>query len=706
MVTRSDAIATTEYAGETKFSLHPFGHHLLRGMASAMLQAWVMMVCVALVLSLLRAVQIAWYWPQGFAASASDVCAAIYQGLRFDLKVCAAAAIIIWPLPLIVPARLHAWPTGVVATLFVAAGLINLHYFGFYKTPIDPVVFGFLEDDTKAILQTIWADFPVFLTLAVLVGASWAILAGRKALYGRLNRDLNRVIGNRRTPAGLTALGVLLGLLMLVVVAKGTLRAMALGRQHVSVTTSQFLNDMVPNGVIALKFAWDARRVSQNFSDPLVGLRQLGFGSAYEAAKVLGIEATDEQTLRTALIAHGTDKTVTRKNLLFFLMESWSAEPLLYQDAQRFDVLGRLAPTMKESCHFSNFDSAQSGTHPALEAILFSSPITPLTLGPQGRKPIPWAVPAVLQQAGYHTVFLTSARAGWRDLDHVLKVQGFDEIVDASILEAAYPQAELGVWGVWDSYVFRYLSEQLKRPQEQPLFVFVLTTTNHPPYDLPPEYQRVRRDQALWGGERNADPLWANIDSYHYATDLLGGLVQEVRNGPQRHDTVIAATGDHNVRSFGLYATPERRYLMSQVPFIIWDEGLDCGPQRHLPASHRDMFPTLFPLLGIHNGYVLTGRDLLKDPAKQPRSTLDDPLSVNYNGHARNAQGSWALGDPASFVCTPVNLKTTATCSTCRFDPQQDALARAQIALLDWNVRVGLKPGRLPARHAKGRSTQ
>ena len=676
-----------------KFSLRTFGHHLLGGAASATLQAWVMVLCVAVTLSLLRLVQIAWHWPQGLDVSYEDLWAVVYQGARFDLKVCAAAAIVVWPLLLIVPARWHGWLAGIVAVLFVTANLVNLHYFGFYKTPIDPVVFGFFEDDTKAILQTIWSDFPVFLTLAVLVGASWAAIAARKAAYGRLSRGLNRRIAERRVPVALTTLSVLLGLFMLVLTTKGTLRAMALGRQNVTVTTSQFLNDMVPNGVIALKFAWDGRKASQNFSDPLLGLRQLGYGSPQEAAKVLGIEAADEAALRAALVAHGADAPAgqPRKNLLFFLMESWSAEPFLYHDRKEFDVLGRLAPAMGQPCHFSNFDSAQPGTHPSLEAILFSSPVTPLTLGPQGKQPIPWAIPLLLKKAGYRTVFVTSARAGWRELDRVLKTQGFDEVIDASHLKAAYPEADLGIWGVWDSYVFRYLSERLKKPQDQPLFVFVLTATNHPPYDLPPEYQRVQRNQARWGGERSADTLWLNIDSYHYATDLLGGLVQEVRNGPLRGNTVIAATGDHNVRSFGVYATPERRYLMSQVPFVIWDEGLACGPQQRLPASHRDMFPTLFPLLGIHKGYVMTGRNLLLDPARQANAALNAPLIVNYYGAARNAQGSWNLGNPASFVCTPVR---PAAGQSCQFDPQQDAIARAQVGLLDWNVRVNLKTGK------------
>jgi phosphoglycerol transferase MdoB-like AlkP superfamily enzyme len=662
-----------------------FVQRAITALSLGTLDAWLIALSVTLVLSVIRVMQIAYLWPAGLDVSGAEVFTAALQGARFDLKVSAAAVVLLLPLLFVLPQRFQGWVGAAIATVLVAASLVNVHYFGFYKTPIDPVVFGFLEDDTQAIVQTIWRDFPVWSTLLALVLLSGAAIMLRKRLYTRLAPRLLQW----RLPAWQALLAVALALFVLVFSIKGTLRAMALERQNISVTTSQFLNDMVPNGAIAFSFAWDNRQDSQNFSDPLVGLKNLGFGSPMEAARQLGLQADNEKNLRQSLFVQDAAQAITpKKNLLFFMMESWSAEPFLYH-AKDFDVLGRLAPVMGSACHFSNFDSAQTSTHPSLEAILFASPITPLTLGSQGKRPIPWSVAQTMRNAGYRTVFLTSSPAGWRDLDRVLKIQGFDEVVDAAQLRALYPDATMGIWGVWDSYVFKYLSQRLEKPVDnKPLFVFTLTSTNHPPYELPSEYQRLERNMDKWHGERESASLSLNLDTYHYATDLLGALVQQVQSSTLRQNTIIAATGDHNVRSFGTYATPQRRYLASQVPFIIWGDSVNCGSQRQQPASHRDMFPTLFPLAGIYGGYLNTGRNLLADPGRDPNPALSAPHSVSYTGIARNAKGSWALGNPASFVCTHANLQTNAACV---FDAQADTQERARLALLDWNVRSVLK---------------
>ena len=673
------------------FSLHPVLHAFVRGSVRGLWRAWLLVAPLVLVLSLIRLGQLAYFWPAGYQAPAADIAAVVLQGFRFDLKVSAIAGFVLLLVLPWVSGRVALRIAAGVAFVYVMLSLVNLHYFGFYKTPIDALIFGLAEDDTSAVLQTIWRDFPVIWTLLLGLVLSTATVQAYRWLVARMDPDA--LLRSRHLL--LQLLWVVVAFFALILAGKGTLREMALQRQHLTVTTSQFLNDMVPNGVTALTNAWKSRGFSQNLSDPIAGLKSMGFDSARAAAQVLGLPHGSDAEVKAALTAHDALPAGTRKkNLVFFLMESWSAEPMLYQSPQ-FDVLGRMAPTLTDAgraCHFSNFDSAHGGTHPSLEAILFSTPLTPLTLGPVGRKPIPWAIPAVVRQAGYQTLFVTSVRSGWRDLNRVLTAQGFDEVVDANTLKEAYPEATLGIWGVWDSYVFKYLSKRLAaQPADKPLFVFVLTSTNHPPYDLPADYKRVPRDMALWKGETSSETLIPNLDTYHYAADLLGAFVQEVQKGPQHANTLIAATGDHNVRSFGVYADASRRYLVRQVPFVIWGDGLQCGNQQALPASHRDMFSTLLPLAGIEGPYMNAGRNLLRPLADRP-DPINAPRAMFFTGEARNAQGLWQLGNKDSFSCSSAPGKPQATAALpCEFNALDDQQERARYGLLDWNVRTSLK---------------
>jgi phosphoglycerol transferase MdoB-like AlkP superfamily enzyme len=666
---------------QTRIFLSRFFNGILLGLV----RAWLLVLPLVVVLSLIRWGQIVHFWPAGYTAAPGDVLAVAWQGFRFDLKVSAVAGFVLLLVLPWVSARAYQRIAGALALAFVLLSIINLHYFGFYKTPIDSLVFGLVEDDTGAVLKTIWHDFPVIFSLLLVAALSWGTLQ----LHRRVVARAQPASALRSRSPWLRGVVIFAAFWALVFAGKGTLREMALQRQHLTVTTSQFLNDMVPNGVIALKYAWDSRGQSQNLQDPLVGLKAMGFDSARAAAEVLGLPHGSDAEVKAALTVHpALPAGSVKKNLIFFLMESWSAEPMLYNSPQ-FDVLGRLAPTLDKACHFSNFDSAHAGTHPSMEAILFSTPITPLTLGDVGRKPIPWATAKIARDAGYRTLFVSSVRAGWRGLDRVLQAQGFDEIVDANTLKGAYPEATLGLWGVWDDYVFKYLKTRMAQPSDKPLFVFVLTSTNHPPYDLPPEYKRVPRDMALWKGETSAETLQLNLDTYHYAADLLGGFVQDMQKGPHQADTLIAATGDHNVRSFGVYADAKRRYLIRQVPFVIWGQGRQCGSQLELPASHRDMFNTLFPLAGIEGPYINAGRNLLQSQAQTP-DPMADPMNAAramfFTGEARNAQGMWQLGNPASFVCTAA--KPTANCA---FNARDDQQERARYGLLDWNVRISLR---------------
>lgn len=622
-----------------------------------------------LCLSALRGLQLWHYWPANDPGLWSEWHLAVWMGLRFDAKVCASAALLLWPL---LAWRRAARPTLVLwGALYLILGLVNFYYYGFYKTPIDSVVFGVIDDDTKAVFQTIWLDFPVaqiavFLALALGLGLGGVL---RLEAWWREHQ-------RRFTPARawLTGLAGTLLLLAMLVLAKGTLKGMALQPNHLSVTTKTFLNDAVPNGVTALHNAWFAYSESTQIGQADTGLRNLGFASAQQAAQVLGWPSGSDDAVARALIADGTNRP-NGKHLVFFQMESWSAEPFRYQ-APQMDVLGRLQGQLTSATLFDNFDSAHVGTHPSLEAILLGSPVTPISTGRYREVVYPWNLAQVLKRAGYDTLFVTSGESGWRELNRVLLTQGFDEFVDAAALRLRYPGAQGGIWGVWDHYMMRYIQERLQaQPAGRPLFIYGMTTTHHPPYEVPDEVRALRFDMALWQGERSSDSLAPSLYSYRYANDVLADFVAQVRQSPLGAQTLMAATGDHIMRTVGNYTEPERQHLRMQVPFVVWGAPpLRCPDARHAPASHLDMFPSLLPMLGIHAGYLRTGRDLWACDASQPA------LAVSFVNQVRARGTQWQMGHADTLVCQPPQRD-------CTWPADLDAQARARVALLDWNIR-------------------
>lgn len=632
-------------------------------------------LCVGLVLavwfSLARLMMLAYYWPSPGHALWAELPVALLMGLRFDLKMSAIATLLLFPL-LGWRWRMSAVVVKVWATLFALLAVINFYYYGFYKLPIDSVIFGLADDDTVAVLHTIWRDFPMLQIAVVLTLAVWS--ANAAAL--RVGQHALRWLQHHWVRAWHLLLVPVL-LVVVLMVGKGTLKGMALQLDNITATSKPFLNNVIPNGVTALYNAWDAYRTSTDIGEEDAGLKTLGFENYQAAALAYGIQATRPEAVQHALMAAGHTQP-NGKNLVFFQMESWSAEPFKYQ-SKDMDVLAGLNDKLNSAWLFDNFDAAHHGTHPALEAILFNTPVTPITNGKYRHVQLDWGVPFAFKKADYDTVFVTSGQSGWRELNRVLLTQSFDEVIDAATLRAKYPGAEGGIWGVWDAYMFRYIEERLaQQPKNRPLFIYAMSTTNHPPYELPSDYKPFAFDINKWPGDKGSEHLIPNLQTYRYANDELAKFVGAVQSGPAGARTLIAATGDHNVRTFGQYATPESQILRQQVPFIVWGAGkLSCPNALHQAASHLDMFPTLFPLLGIGEGYLMTGRNLSVCPSA---ASAKDALAVTFIGQVRSNQAIWTMGSANTLACQPVG-------SVCEWPPEQDAKARARVALMDWNVR-------------------
>lgn len=646
-------------------------------------------VSTVLMLSLARlAMYLVYRMPE--PVPVGDLLDAFVTGLRFDMKVGATLS-----LPLLalfaIPSERWARIAAAVFLIPVFAVLdfvsIGNHYFyGYYATPVSPMAFGLLEDDTSAVLASMWSEYPIVRALLLLAAIAlaqvwWSIRIRRRAIPWRYAAKAGWVVGV---------------VLVLAVLTRGSFGTFPLRQQHMTVSGIQFVNDLVPNGPIALYYAYGDRAATDLGRDPLAVLRRHGFRGPVEAARAMGLTVETEADVIAQLYPETPENSyaeTNRPHVVLALMEAWGLYPLLFHGPGN-NLLGRLEPHLAHSVLFTNFVSGVNGSFAALEAVLLGSPISPLTQTRYGYQPYASSIAHPFNGKGYRTVFVTSCSGTWRNVKAAFKRQGFREVYDMTDIRKAFPEAAFYTWGVDDEYLFRFAYKLLSEADRagEHLFLAMLSGGNHPPYRTPPGY-RVLPLQPERIPNCEGAVARASLETYQYALDSLGSFLDDLDASGLAGHTIVAATGDHGHRGFSPPTSDAALPLRFGVPFLLvapseYLKGRTVDASRY--ASQRDLAPTLCHLALSRAKYFASGRDLF---AASPEAPDAGPYSHPFRGltcYRSVLSERFLIPDIASgFILTrePDGRVTPAT------DAVRNALQsvvreeRAYAALMDWNIR-------------------
>ncbi|MGH8053271.1 MAG: LTA synthase family protein [Stenotrophomonas sp.] len=549
---------------------------------------------------------------------------ALLQGARYDLVAGAICALLVGLLttPVWLAGRREQavrgaqWLLVALLLLFALLSVCEHFYYAFYKTRFDPIVFGMFEDDTSAILETVWDDYPV-------IPGVLALALGGAALGWAVPR-MGRWLG-ARWPTGSArwarVLLLVVQCLLLLLLARGTVGTFPLVRRDVTVSADPFVNALVLNAPLTLYRAARIRAKETDINaDPLVGVHRLGFATLQQAATAAGLPSGEPEQIHRALfpVAPGHARPLAESpHVVVGLMESFGQD-LLYTDGPGNDVLGRLRGELAHGYQFENFISGQNGTHPTLEYLLLGTPITPLANGRNARLAFDTSAALPFKRAGYRTAFLYGGGSDWRELGTALPQQGFDQVYDARDIRKRFPAAHGTDWGLYDAYLFHFAQELLTQADArgERLFLVLLTTTNHPPFELDTPRPDLPLDPNALGPRALADKteLRKMLATYQYQADEFGGFLQQLRQGPLGERTLVAAAGDHNLRSHYHYDLPaeqvdvDRVFAYLRVPKAYAPPG--DGPDVRAFAGHGDLMPTLVSLALPGERYFATGRNL------------------------------------------------------------------------------------------------
>lgn len=624
------------------------------------------------------------------------------HGVRYDAAVAGgcASAVLLLTLPCLwlfarwreQVAKASGAALQVILLLFAVLSVCEFYYYGFYHARFDPVVFGLFEDDTAAVMTTIWHAYPVVWGLLGLVLAA-VVLCAAFAWVAR------RLAGCLPAHARWVALPlIVIQVLLLALVTRGSVGTFPLVRQDVVFSPDPFDNALVLNAPLTLYKAVRVREREIDIgSDAQVRLHELGFANPQEAARAFGLAGGSDEQIASQLFATvpGTPSGA-RPSVVLALLESFGYD-LLQVDGPHNDMLGRLRPHIAHDYLFTNFIAGQNGTHPELENLLLGSSITPLTLGRAGKIALPTSSAIPFRQAGYRTVFVYAGGADWRDIGKVFKRQGFDEIYDQADIRARYPQAGSSAWGVYDEYLFRFARDILDQAEAQhvPVFLFVLTTTNHPPYTLDTPHAELPIDPTVLGARGNPDMALRRriLATYQYQADQFGAFLDGIESSPLAASTIVAASGDHNLRDHYSYALPmeqpdvDRVVGFFRLPPSWRPEHVDTARF----SGHEDMVPTLVNLAIPGARYFNTGVNLFG-----PVSADDHGLAMFQRVYL--PQGvAFGLHEPQWHPWTAPYTRIDAHGQPA--PPALQPLLRritAGVALRDWYIRTRVLDARKP----------
>ncbi|WP_066387803.1 LTA synthase family protein [Helicobacter himalayensis] len=511
--------------------------------------------------------------------------------------------------------RLFLLCVGACSFLVIFSALGNFYYFKTYHTKIDIFIFGFKDDDATAILKIIWQEYPVLvILLACMIYALLCVRITHKILLARdkfcKTRESAKPCKNFKTIFVLV-LAHLLTIALLIIGARGSVGTFPLREDSHQIFQLPALNHIATNPILA--FSW-------------------ALGHYIKQEKLQVINDTKSAQLQKELFpvfSHNVSSLSPKipPNVVFVLMESFGTNMLSLDSQKDFDLLGAFRfyfesgkkhQQAQQDFTFTKFLSHHNGTASSFASIFFNAPLSTISLSRYKNKMLALTPMQVYKNAGYKVIFITSGNRAWHNLGDYLLTQGVDSVFDSGFLLSHYPASRQSqnTYGVSDEFAYKLAFELLDEAQE-PLFIFILTTTNHPPFSLPahfiaPQYNLESKKEFFKTTDEAKMRLISSV--FTYSSNAFGEFIAQVRHSALQENTIIAASGDHMCRDI---ATPDNLALAYGVPLYLSiphtiAKNLDFNP--NALGSHKDIFPTLYALSLKEYDYIsLGGRNLFED---------------------------------------------------------------------------------------------
>lgn len=545
--------------------------------------------------------------------------------------------------------------------------------------PFDNFMFGIVHDETTEILAIIWNDYHPLKNLAIIFFVCSCCIWFQR----RLRISFMSIAKQWQSRPALFFFCLTLPIL-LVLLARGSISLFPLSKKTTHFSSDNFNNELAINAPNHLYYALKENDKNDLNEDPHIHLHQAGYRDIKQATNDLLFSGENTQYGVPLLKKSQAQFEGNKPNMIFIMMESWSSH-ILFKNNKTNDFLGSFKNQQQQGALFTQHLSTRLGTSRFIESTLLNTSLLDISISRAQKMRFKHSNLQPLIANGYHIYFVSGGARSWLNHDNFWKKQGVTKYWDMLDIMKRYQVKKHSDWGVHDEYTLAFAQEKAAEltKRGQPFFMFVITTSNHPPHRTPQNYQVPPFDVSVFNQENQIKPekIEQQLATFRYSTDQLGIFLANMTKSGLDKTTLIAATGDHILRGFYQYNQNNEQALAGAVPFYIQApaylmKGRQWNPD--LPSSHRDIFPTLFELALPNAEYLKTGFNLL------------DENEFHGGWHEHDI---WITKDEVSFADGNNSYQIKRNLRTDIQQPMSETMQRyrrhtqALEALLEWQVR-------------------
>jgi phosphoglycerol transferase MdoB-like AlkP superfamily enzyme len=303
-------------------------------------------------------------------------------------------------------------------------------------------------------------------------------------------------------------------------------------------------------------------------------------------------------------------------NVVLVSVESLGAEYLgAYGDPRGLTPnLDRLAA---QSLWFAKVYATGNRTVRGMEALSLALPPTPgesIVRRPNNGRL--FSLGSVFEDKGYSVLFAYGGYGYFDNMNAYFDANDY-RVIDRSNIPDDKIAFE-NIWGVADEHLFDQVlreidAEKAARPK-RPVFVHVMTTSNHRPYTYPP-------------GRIDIPPPGGREGGVKYTDYALGRFLEQARARPWFRDTLFVITADHGANARGGLRIPVDKYL---IPVFVYAPAQLAPMRVDRLMSQIDIAPTLLGLMKFRYYSKFFGRDVLHAPRETDRAFVANYETLGY----------------------------------------------------------------------------